>query len=170
MRALRPLATRLAALRFLRLAIPFMACVPAFRSRRLQDASARRPGISSRSPPSGYEGMEAARPPKFLGDPLSHLPCSRTPAGPPHQVITTLRCCPCIVNCKDSRALLLSRLNRTAFAIAVYASWVGSPQHARKTRFWLLTGLCQIGLATNRVTLKGFGLWSSSFPKLYLAR
>jgi hypothetical protein len=24
-------------------------------------------------------------------------------------------------------------------------------------------------LATHRVALKGFGLWSSSFPKLYLA-
>lgn len=65
-------------------------------------------------------------------------------------------------------ALEISRLNDTAFAVAVYASCAESPPSARKTRFWLLTKLFQTGLATCRITPKGFGFWflplSQAFP------
>jgi len=74
------------------------ACTP-------RDALAHGWGICIPAALTGTEGMETARSPKFLGDPPSHLPYSLTPAGPPRQVTTALRCCPCYVNGKDSRAL-----------------------------------------------------------------
>jgi len=83
-------------------------------------------GLFFRSPHPAFEGMEEANPLKFLGNPHSHLPYSWTQVGLPHQVTTALRCCPCNVDNKDSRSLLLSRLNRTAFAIFVCASRSGS--------------------------------------------
>ena len=35
---------------------------------------------------------------------------------------------------------------------------------------WLLTRLYQAGLVTYRITTKGFGFWSTTFPRLDLAR
>ena len=106
MRTLRRLAARLASLRFLRSAIPFIACVQAVLCAcKPRDALAHGWGICIPAALTGTEGMETARSPKFLGDPPSHLPYSLTPAGPPRQVTTALRCCPCYVNGKDSRAL-----------------------------------------------------------------
>jgi len=70
MRTLRRLAARFASLRFLRSAIPFIACAHLVRSREHPDASARRPGISCfGDPPPDSEGMETTRPPRFLDDP-----------------------------------------------------------------------------------------------------
>ncbi len=59
--------------------------------------------LFSGDPSPASEGMETTRSPKFLGDPPSYLPCSSTPAGPQRQATSTFRCCPCIVNCEDSR-------------------------------------------------------------------
>src|SRR6516165_7417826 len=41
---------------------------------------------------------------------------------------------------------------------------VGLPTAARKTRFRLLVRLCRVGLATHRVTTKGFNNGLASFP------
>src|SRR6516165_855802 len=41
---------------------------------------------------------------------------------------------------------------------------VGLPTAARKTRFRLLARLCRVGLATHRVTTKGFNNGLASFP------
>jgi hypothetical protein len=64
--------------------------------------------------------------------------------------------------------VVLSRLNRTALALAVYAS--SSPLRCRrcKTRFRWLARPCRVGLATHRVPTKGFRdrYISSSSPEL----
>jgi hypothetical protein len=49
----------------------------------------------------------------------------------------------------------ISRLNHTAFAIAVYASCRGFPTTS-KTRFRLAANLYRVGLFTHRDILKGF--------------
>ncbi len=49
----------------------------------------------------------------------------------------------------------LSGLNRTAYALAVYASQPGIAPRPRKTRFRLLARLCRMGLATHRVLTQG---------------
>ena len=68
---------------------------------------------------------------------------------------------------------VISGLNGTASALAVYASSAGLLRTRRKTRFWLLAKLYQAGLITRRVLAKGFqdvSYISSSFPKLPGAR
>ena len=68
---------------------------------------------------------------------------------------------------------VISGLNGTASALAVYASSAGLLRTRRKTRFWLLAKLYQAGLVTRRVPTKGFqdeSYISSSFPKLFLAQ
>jgi len=171
MRALRLLAARLASLRSLRSAIPSPR--PSFRS-----CSKHLPQVLNGGPaglelflrfPTGISEMEAARPPKFLDDPHSHLPCSSTPAGPPRQARSTFRCCPCIVNCEDSRTCCyrgsVARLLRSLSTLHGH-----SHPWSCKTRFRLLARLYRVGLSTNRVVMKGFSLYASSFPKLCLAR
>ena len=61
----------------------------------------------------------------------------------------------------------ISRLNRTALGLAVYASqWRVAPP-PRKTRFRLLAKLCRAGFVTRRVPMKGFRVRvSSSFLEL----
>lgn len=51
--------------------------------------------------------------------------------------------------------MLISRLNHTAFALAVYASCRGFPTTS-KTRFRLVANLYRVGLITHRKMLKGF--------------
>ena len=41
---------------------------------------------------------ETAGPPRFLGNPAVHMPCSSTPAGPPRQAIAAPRCCLPLLN------------------------------------------------------------------------
>jgi hypothetical protein len=129
MRALRLLAAHLASLRSLRSTIPSPR--PSFRPCPKHLPQGLNGGPADLELflrfPTGISEMEAARPPKFLGDPPSHLPYSRTPAGPPCQALSARRCCPCPNNNKDSRVSYLSRLYRMAFVIAVYASRSGSP-------------------------------------------
>ena len=52
--------------------------------------------------------------------------------------------------------VLLSRLNSTALALAVYASPSPLRCRRRKTRFRLPARLCRVGLATHRAPTKGF--------------
>ncbi len=66
----------------------------------------------------------------------------------------------------------ISRLNHTAFALAVYASCRGFPTTS-KTRFRLVADLYRVGLITHRDMLKGFmnkGACYSPLPGLSMAR
>lgn len=62
------------------------------------------------------------------GTPSVLLPCSSTPAGPTHQAIRCAGTAPDLSTTK-APAFVLSRLNHTASALAVYASQAGSPRH-----------------------------------------
>ena len=75
--------------------------------------------------------MEASGPPRFLGNPAVPVPCSPTPAGPTHQAITCVGAAPAMSQRRLPREII-SGLNRTALALAVYASSGRLPaQHAR---------------------------------------
>ena len=81
-------------------------------------------------------------------DAVSAIPTTRTPAIP------------------------ISRLNHTAFALAVYASCRGFPTTS-KTRLRLAANLYRVGLFTHRDMLKGFinkGACYSPLPGLTMAR
>jgi hypothetical protein len=62
------------------------------------------------------------------GTPIVLLPCSSTPVGPTHQAMQCVGAAPDLSNTK-APAFVLSRLNHTASALAVYASQAGSPRH-----------------------------------------
>ena len=62
------------------------------------------------------------------GTPIVLLPCSPTPAGPTHQAMRCAGAAPAVSTTK-APAFVLSRLNHTASALAVYASQAGSPRH-----------------------------------------
>jgi len=65
--------------------------------------------------------------------------------------------------------VVLSRLNRTALALAVYASSSPLRCRRRKTRFRWLARPCRVGLVTHRVPTEGFRdhpSIPSSFPEL----
>lgn len=62
------------------------------------------------------------------GTPIVLLPCSPTPVGPTHQAIRGAGTAPAVSTTK-APAFVLSRLNHTASALAVYASQAGSPRH-----------------------------------------
>jgi hypothetical protein len=130
MRALRLLAARLAALRCLRPAIPFAACVHPFAPPVLRTLRTRGQGLFSRFP-SGFKGMETTRSPRFLDDPLPPLPCSSTPVGPMCQATTAPRYCPRDSDHEGPSGYSLSRLNHTASTVAAYASRLGRPARAR---------------------------------------
>ena len=69
-------------------------------------------------------------------------------------------------------AIPISRLNHTAFALAVYASCRGFPSTS-KTRFRLAANLYRVGLFTHRDILKGFTTMApccSPLPGLCMAR
>src|SRR5437667_9141879 len=68
---------------------------------------------------------------------------------------------------------VISGLNGTASALAVYASSAGLLRTRRKTRFWLLAKLYQAGLATRRVPAKGFhdaSVHRFPLPQAFLAQ
>jgi hypothetical protein len=60
--------------------------------------------------------------------PIVLLPCSPTPVGPTHQAMQCVGAAPAVSTTK-APAFVLSRLNHTASALAVYASRDGSPHH-----------------------------------------
>jgi hypothetical protein len=69
---------------------------------------------------------------RFLGNPNVLMPCSWTPAGPRRQAIRRLRHGPRCSDDEGSHDKALSGLDSRAWARAVYASSLGSPQdHAR---------------------------------------
>ncbi len=112
--------------------------------------------------------METAGRPKFLENPGVLMPCSLTPAGPPHQAVQRARLGPRSYHDEGSHELVISGLNGTAGALAVYASPAGLPAEDAR----LASGcwpLYQAGLLTRRVPTKGFPDASyiiSPFPKL----
>ena len=62
------------------------------------------------------------------GTPIVLLPCSPTPVGPTHQAMQCVGAAPAVSTAK-APAFVLSRLNHTASALAVYASQAGLPRH-----------------------------------------
>ena len=106
------------------------------------------------------------------GPPAPHLPCSPTPTGPPCQAVSARRCCPRYLHDEGPSDHILSRLNHTASAVAVYASSPGSPP----TNARLASG-CRLRSAEwdwlptewlRKVSNAYFPL--SPFPRLDLAR
>ena len=105
------------------------------------------------------------------GTPIVLLPCSPTPVGPTHQAIQCVGAAPAVSTAK-APAFVLSRLNHTASALAVYASQAGSPRHHARLasgcwpsssgRAWLPAGFQR---KVSRCILHG-----SSFPKLNVAQ
>jgi hypothetical protein len=65
----------------------------------------------------------------FLGNPVVRVLCSSTPVGPADQAIQPADAAPASSQGEGSSQLRISRLNRTASALAVYASQAGSPPH-----------------------------------------
>ena len=85
--------------------------------------------IPLRLPLSGSK-VETIGPPTFLGNPHVPMPCSTTPVGPTHQAIRRVDAAPALHHDKGSpRAICISRLNHTAWALAVYASQRRLPGH-----------------------------------------
>ena len=115
--------------------------------------------------------MEVMRSPRFLCDPLPYLLCSTTPVRPVMPgIYSTPVLSPRLEPRRLPHCILLSRLNCTAFRVAVYASRTGSPQpmqdslpvacHALPNRIGYLQGHSERFRTT----------CSSSFPRLGLAQ
>jgi hypothetical protein len=127
---------------------------PEFRSRRRERARAG-PGVG-KPVPHRPQTVEDVRPPRFPGNPVVPMPCSPTPAGPTTPGLYGASAWPPL--CPQRR---LPRQCTFRGSIARPGDWlstlrpVGHPTR-RKTRFWLLAKLCQAGLVTRRVSLKGF--------------
>ena len=74
-----------------------------------------------------------------------HLPCSKTPVGPPRQALHGVSVLPSHTGTSKAPATLcLSKLNHTAFALAVYASCRPLGRR-RKTRFGWFAKPCPMG-------------------------
>ena len=72
--------------------------------------------------------VEISRSPRFLGSPSRACPALRPRRGRNHQVISVARCClPKERHRRPSRSFV-SRLDHTAYTLAVYASQQGSPR------------------------------------------
>ncbi len=158
---------------FLRSAVPLLhrpvfSRAPPGRPRRALGGFGK-PGLHT----SGQASEEASRPPRFLGDPLAFVPCSRTPEGPLVLAFSTLAVLPSAIPTASAPSTVpISGLNRTARPLAVYAPQPGSPRvHARlASGCWpALPG----GIRTHRVPLRGFRAGLSALPssssRLHLA-
>jgi len=108
-----------AALRFLRLAVPWSHSVI---SLPCGGVHPRRPGVGHPVSPAGECLTETSGSPTFLGNPIVPLPCSRTPAGPSASGHCDAPVLPPRAPRRRPQQLELSRLNRTASTRAVYAS------------------------------------------------
>jgi len=105
------------------------------------------------------------------GTPIVLLPCSPTPVGPTHQAMQCVGAAPAVSTTK-APAFVLSRLNHTASALAVYASQAGSPRHHAR-----LASGCWPGSSGRAWLPAGFQrkvsrciLHPSSFPKFNVAQ
>src|SRR4051794_30697762 len=92
------------------------------------------PGVLRSGHPAlpGAIETETTGRPKFLGNPPVPMPCSLTPAGPGRT--RPLRCAgvaPASHHHEGSPREVISGLNRTASALAVYASSGGSPHRTQ---------------------------------------
>src|SRR5438552_1501386 len=166
----RPTAPR-AALRCLRLALPTRA--PVFVSPASPTPAWGLEFSGLATPQTDSFEMETAGTPRFLENPSVPMPCSLTPEGPNSSGHKRSRHGPRTQHGEGSYKTVISGLNGTASALAVYASFARLLASKRKTRFWLLAKLYQTGLVTRRVPTKGFqdvSYISSSFPKLRLAQ
>src|SRR5215210_2357515 len=150
--------------RFVAFAWRYHPCV-AVRSRRPGRTAG---GLGVGDPvPAPDMSVETAGSPRFPGTPRVPWPCSPTPAGPDTPgPLRRAGAAPAFDKSKGSRDDL-SRLNRTAWALAVYASqWESPPptQDSLPAAGQALPGGIR---ATRRVPLKGFRVRvSSSFPEL----
>jgi hypothetical protein len=125
------------------------------------------PGVGIRYPRPDLIAWRGPGRPKFLEDPGVPTPCSSTPAGPDTPCLVGVPMLPPCCQKRRLRRVVLSRLNGTALALAVYASSGGLPAPGRKTRFRLLARLYRVGLVTHRVPTKGFkGVVVTSSPPL----
>ena len=111
----------LAALRCLRLAIPCGAPVVSLPA--VQDARPRAWGSSSGPHNRKVAAGRQSGPPRFPGNPLSLCPVLRPRQDRTHQAITVQSTRPPLCPRRRlPRCIQLSRLNRTALGLAVYAS------------------------------------------------
>jgi hypothetical protein len=151
--ALRPPASRFAALRCLRLAIP-----------PLRPVCSQRPGRTTVGSgelvfrfPSRKISVEMAGSPRFLGNPSVPMPCSQTPVGPRTPGHYGASTWPPL---SERRRLLtrctFSGLNRTALGLAVYASSWRSPDTTQDSLPAARPSLAGREFVTRRVATKGF--------------
>jgi hypothetical protein len=131
----------------------------------------RGPGDRIPAPISGQCRREAIR--ASQGSRTTHCPFAlffdpgRTEHARPSRRVGMA---PAMSTTKAPTIIQLSRLNRTAFGLAVYASSGTVTRTRRKTRFRPLAKRYRTGLLTRRVVTKGFRRWSSSCPELSLAQ
>ena len=174
---LRLLAALFAALRSLRLAIPFIPCAThSCRTIRCLHAVPERSALPARvlmsvpeNDPKGWEQQD------LPGSWVTHsciCPVLRPRRDRFCQATTASRFCPHLCDSKGSHNEGTFEAPSHGFCNRClrFAAWV--TPGPRKTRFWLLARLYQTGLATRRVTPKGFRsiYISSSSPRLILAR
>ncbi len=124
---------------------------------RKPDAGAG-PGVCRSGHPAPALWMEMTGSPKFLGNPLVLCPALRPRQDRRHLAIRCPGAAPVTETTKAPATSIISRLNRPASALAVYASPAGSPQHDAR-----LASGCWPGSAgracTRRVPTKGFELF-----------
>jgi len=157
----------LAVLGCLRPAIPCGASVgslPAVQTRGRGPGVRRPVPTSGECPQGGSQGLSGSRaihcPYALFFDP------GRTEHARP---LRRVGVAPAMSTAKAPARFQLSRLNRTALGLAVYASPGAVTRTRRKTRFRPLAKRYRTGLVTRRVPSKGFRIAScdsSSFPKL----
>jgi len=134
----------------LRSAIPPRA--PVFVSPLRPDAGLRPGALGTGSPHARVvRGGVVQGLPRFPGNPRGLLPCSSTPAGPDTPRPGGVPMLPPLCQRRRLQRVVLSRLHRTASALAVYASSGGSPHHGARLASggwlgpsgwdWLPTGL-----------------------------
>ena len=156
-----------AALRCLRLAVPSVRLCSSLHA---DPAPVRRPGVlQSDNPQVAHVGW---RRPGLPGSwrTLVHVPCSRTPTGPPRQASCDASVLPSAFSTASAPAItVLTGLNHTARTLAVYASQCRSPgHHARLATGWAANpsraGLAPAGLQ------REVSAHASPFPRLILAQ
>jgi hypothetical protein len=119
-----------------------------------------------------WNPVEMTGPLTFPGDPLVHMPCSATPAGPTRQAMAAIRCCPRV--CPERglpRRVFRGSITRPVHLLSTLRSH-GRPSAAQDSlppAGQALTG----GIRTRWIPMKSFSFASyiaSSFPELRDAR
>jgi hypothetical protein len=163
---LRNLVARPAALRCLRLAVPPVRLCSSLLT---GPTPARRPGVLPSDNPKSLIRVETTRPPRFLEN-----PCARALLSDPDGTSAPGRhdasVLPSAFGTASAPAItLLTGLNHTAHAPAVYASPCRSPEHdARLAPRWVANP-SWTGLTPARLRRK-VSAHASSFPRLCLAQ